>query len=347
MDLIAGLRWVQRNIGQFGGDPANVTILGQSAGSSAVALLQLSPEARGLFQRVIGMSGSPFGEPMGPVTLAQAESEGLALQKALGVNSIEAMRDLAGDRIIATQVPRAAIVMDGRYMVGPPSETMQRGLANDVPLMLGFTRDESFRPLGAINSVADYEAAIRSNFPGQSQAVLSAYPARNVDEAKRAAIDVSRDASVGLSMWNWASAQREFGKAPVYTYFFARRQPYTDGITFIDHDPATAGAYHTAEVPYFLRTRDALNLFRKTRTWEPVDQALEDDAAQLLLTFARGQAPSSPRIKQWPLFDAKRPKMVLLGPEVSVIDWPNHRALPHLRGASPPARPAPTGRPRD
>jgi para-nitrobenzyl esterase len=61
MDLIAGLRWVQRNIGQFGGDPANVTILGQSAGSSAVALLQLSPEARGLFQRVIGMSGSPFG----------------------------------------------------------------------------------------------------------------------------------------------------------------------------------------------------------------------------------------------------------------------------------------------
>src|SRR6187401_1294279 len=87
MDLVAGLRWVQRNIAAFGGDPKNVTIAGQSAGSMAVALLQASPEARGLFHKVVGMSGSPFSEPLTAVTLADAESTGVALQHALGAHS--------------------------------------------------------------------------------------------------------------------------------------------------------------------------------------------------------------------------------------------------------------------
>ena len=84
MDLIAGLRWVQRNIAAFGGDPANVTIAGQSAGSTAVALLQASPEARGLFHKVVGMSGSPFGEPANRTALAEGESAGLALHTRSG-----------------------------------------------------------------------------------------------------------------------------------------------------------------------------------------------------------------------------------------------------------------------
>ena len=79
MDLVAGLQWVQRNIAAFGGDPANVTIVGQSAGSTAVALLQSSPAARGQFTKVVGMSGTPFGEPMRAVALAQGEGAGVAL----------------------------------------------------------------------------------------------------------------------------------------------------------------------------------------------------------------------------------------------------------------------------
>ena len=104
MDLVAGLQWVQRNIAAFGGDPANVTIVGQSAGSTAVALLQSSPAARGLFTKVVGMSGSPFGEPMRAVALEQGEAAGLALAQALGASSIEDLRDIGGDRIVAAPV---------------------------------------------------------------------------------------------------------------------------------------------------------------------------------------------------------------------------------------------------
>jgi para-nitrobenzyl esterase len=347
MDLIAGLQWVQRNIAAFGGDPSNVTIAGQSAGSMAVALLQASPEARGLFSKAVGMSGSPFNEPLTAVTLAQGEAEGLALQNALGARSIEDLRDIGGDRIVAASVARTPIVIDGRYVIGAQT-AFESGQHSDVPIMLGFTRDESFRPLGLVKSVAELEAAIRRTFPASAAEVLRAYPAHDSASAARAAADIARDSSVGAQMANWAKAQARYGQSPAYAYFFTRRQPYAPGITFIDHDPATVGAYHSGEIPYFLRTRESLNLFRKTRTWENVDVELEEDMASLLLTFARSGKPTSARVSQWPVFTAERPRVVSLGTEITIIDWPNYRALPLLAAPAVPAqRSATTGRPRD
>lgn len=346
MDLIAGLQWVQRNIAAFGGDPGNVTIAGQSAGSMAVSLLQASPEAHGLFHRIVGMSGSPFGEPGAPVALAQGEREGLALQAALGGKGIEDLRDMGGDRIVAAQVPRSAIVIDGRYVIGGP-QAFESHRQSDVPIMLGFTRDESFRSLGKVGSPAELEAAVRRTFPANADAILKAYPANDSDSAARAAAYIGRDASLGLSMANWARAQAQHGKSPAYAYFFARRQPYTPGITFIDHDPATVGAYHSGEIPYFLRTRESLNLFRRTRDWEPVDEALEADMSGLLLSFAREGRPRTSRVPQWPVFEPAHPRMLKLSETIELIDWPDYAALNLLAASAPDARPATGNRPRD
>jgi len=346
MDLIAGLRWVQSNIAAFGGDPKNVTIAGQSAGSMAVALLQASPEARGLFHKVVGMSGSPFSEPLTAVTLADAESTGVALQHALGAHSIEDLRDIGGDKIVAATVPRAPIVVDGKYVIGA-QRAFEAGLHSDVPVMLGFTRDESFGSLGPVASVAELEAAVRRTFPKTADAVLAAYRAEDAASARRAAADIGRDMSVGAQMANWARAQAKYSRAPAYAYFFTRRQPYAPGITFIDHDPATAGAYHSAEIPYFLKTRDSLNLFRQTRIWEDVDGALEDDMTSLLLSFARDGEPRSKRVSHWPVFEAAHPRVVSLGVDVQVQDWPNYAALGALAAPVTPPAPAPSARPRD
>ena len=170
--------------------------------------------------------------------------------------------------------------------------------------------------------------------------MLAAYRAHDAASAARAAADIGRDSSVGAQMANWARAQAKFSRSPAYAYFFARRQPYAPGITFIDHDPATAGAYHSAEIPYFLRTRDSLNLFRQTRIWEDVDVALEEDMGRC---SSRSRATASPNPRayaDWPVFDPKRPRVVSLGAEIEVVDWPNYESLPLLAAPADVAAPA-------
>jgi para-nitrobenzyl esterase len=346
MDQVAGLEWVKRNIAAFGGDPDNVTIMGQSAGSMSVSLLQMNQKAKGLFHRVVGMSGSAHGGTMGPTTLSKGEEEGVALQKALDTDSIEELRDIAGDRVLAASMAmrRNAIVIDGEQIIGTAAETFAAGKHSDVPVMVGFTRDERFAFLGPAKTPADYDALIRQSFDDKADAVLKAYPAKDEAGVQRALVDLMRDMSVGRQMFLWASANRASGKAPAYGYFFTRRQPYTAGITFADHDPATVGAYHTGEVPYFLRTLDALNLFRTTRDWTAEDRALSDTMSAAILNFAKTGSPGA----DWPVFDAKKPKSMRLGLDKGVIDWPNAKALPLLaNGRNSPPPLAVVGRIRD
>jgi para-nitrobenzyl esterase len=339
MDQVAGLEWIKRNITAFGGDPDNVTIMGQSAGSMSVSLLQMDQKAKGLFHKAIGLSGSAHGGTMGPAPLHVAEEQGVALQKALGAASVEAMRDIAGDRILAAAgtAPRVAVVIDGEHIIGSAADTFAAGKQSDVPLMVGFTRDERFANLGPAANVAEYEAVVRKAFPTHAAAVLNAYPAKADAEVQRALVDLMRDMSVGRQMFSWAGAS----KAPAYGYFFTRRQPYADGISFADHDPATVGAYHTGEVPYFLRTLDSLNLFRKTRDWTAADRALSDRMSAAILSFARTGNPG------WAAFDARQPKVMRFDLDDGMGAWPNAKALSLLADGQTVSPPPVPGRIRD
>lgn len=192
LDQIEGLRWVQRNIAAFGGDPNRVTIFGHSAGGSAVLQLMSSPQARGLFHRAIAQS-SGLGESW---SLAEAEAEGVEIANRLGAPAADPLRALRGEsveRLLATEPPANGFgpTTDGWLLPRPVPDALAERHADGVPLIVGATADE-----WAIFAVHSPPADDRQSYrdllgkAGNSRLdrLLALYPAANDDDVPAAAI---------------------------------------------------------------------------------------------------------------------------------------------------------------
>jgi len=147
LDQIAALRWIHDNISRFGGDPSNVTVMGQSAGGASVLTLQASPLARGLIHRAVAMSGGGVnaGALMSARALADAEKDGVKFQEILGAKSLADMRLLPVDRLVVPRTrggPQIGPAQDGYVLPASVETIFAQSKQNDVPLLVGFTRDE-------------------------------------------------------------------------------------------------------------------------------------------------------------------------------------------------------------
>lgn len=352
LDQIAALQWIQRNIAKFGGDPSRVTIMGQSAGASSAFSLQASPLAKGLFHRAVGMSGGGLRAGSDPITLRDAESSGIELQQTLKVSSLRELRDIPADRILAAQAEfqlggtagtvRFRPNVDGYFMPKTPREIFAAGEQNDVPLLLGFTRDESSNDLRTANSVHEFRAAAERYFGSRADEFLRLYSPTS--DLARLGPQAARDGGMATSMRSWAFGQTLKGRAPVFMYMFARAHPYAPGAQFADLNPQTAGAYHTSEVPYFLLTQDVYNRLRTTRTWSEYDRDLARKTSDALVAFASTGSPVTTDIRFSP-FDAKSEELIELGDSIRQIAFDKKR-MTFFETANVPGAVGPTATPR-
>jgi len=355
MDQIAALRWIRENIAAFGGDPDKVMIIGQSAGALSVSSLIFSPGAKGLFRSATMTSWCNYHDTM--PTLAEAEAIGLAVQQRLKADTLAAMRDIPADRILAIQsesqvganvqgIRIGGPIVDGFVLPGQKPALLAAGQINRVPIIASSNTDDidiQMSPFGHIATLDQYRTAASAAFGNDAVGFLRLFPAKGDAEANAMARHVAHLAGFVLASRQCARDQASIGQ-PAYIDEFARKHPYAPGVHFADQDPATVGAYHTGDVPYWLGTLDAYNSRRRTREWTAYDRSLSETMMDDLIAFAREGRPGP----GWPAWSAKDERETVFGDSVAVrrldtrrLDW--LAAHPIARQALPP-RP---GSPRD
>lgn len=323
LDQVQALRWIRKNIGRFGGDPANVTISGQSAGGASVVSLVASPLAPGLFQRAFVQSGPAIGGAS--PTLAESEQTGLEVQKAVGARSLAEMRQLPADRVFVVQRDfqfgdsgsvNVRPNIDGWFLPDSIANIFAAGRQNDVPTLAGFTRDDiSPSPLRLAKTADDYRAKARQVYGANAERFLALYPVAADADAPAMGKLAARHALMEKGTRKLAQAQAAGGKAPIYVYMFSRVHPFNPAAPVFD---SPQGAYDTSDVPYWFQTQDALNLFKPTRLWGQQDRALSARMMDSMLAFARSGNPAT-AATPWPAWRPGDEQLVDFGDKVEVV----------------------------
>jgi para-nitrobenzyl esterase len=339
LDQVAALQWVRRNIAQFGGDPNQVTIFGQSAGCGAVSWLAASPLAKGLVKGGIAESCATFLARM--MTLPEAENMGAQFAKAIGKPTVAALRAMPAQKLLEASIgspagnndldaanapltlsvpvnktpaaPRGAIV-DGWFLPQDIYTTYSQGKQNDIALIAGSTNDEGPQGedmgsgAGSLNSLADYTAWVKRIFGARADALLRLYPAKTGAEAAKAYHDLRRDILLATQRaWVQATAR----KSPAYLYRFSHIPPHPEGNG--NNPPAPIGALHSSEVMYVFNT-----LRVKDYPWTDIDRKVADMLGSYWTNFAKASNPNAPGVTSWPVYNPKDEYLMNFGDTFSL-----------------------------
>jgi para-nitrobenzyl esterase len=319
LDQVAAMRWVRRNIAAFGGDPGNVTIAGQSAGSASVLNHVFSPLSKGLFHRAILESGAfyPKDSQIGALatsyrTLERAEALGTSWMATVGASTLAEARALSTDALLTgladndTAIATVASidgyppvwrpVLDGWVMPMSYWDTLVTGSQNDVPIMNGNNKDEN----GASPDLSVTEAAFQTwagtYYPPLAEEFLDLYPVTSDAEGgpQTDAATVDRDR---VSAHDWATSWAWHAKSPVYTYYWTHAVPGQD-----------MGAYHGSEINYVFD-----NLYGTDDPWTSADYEIANTLSDYVVNFAKTGDPNGQGLARWAPTNAADQTVMELG----------------------------------
>ena len=304
LDQIAALAWVRQNIPAFGGDPGNVTILGQSAGGKSVLALFASPLARGLFHKGIVQSSYLLPD----ATRAKALATGAKISTALGLEdkvTAAALRAVPAEKFGALKslgLSSSPVPIAGDEVL-PRSvqDIFAAGREAPVPLILGSTSDDA----AVILAMGIDPAKVLGRLRGAGLAMRILYPGVR-DEAVLAR-QTSRDLIFTLPV-RWI-ADRHSKLAPTWRYYF-------DYTALADRPKFPRGVPHGAEIPFTLDTGDLHDGTRAIFTAADRDYARR--VSDYWFTFAKTGRPGSTAGPEWPSHRPRRDRTMVFGETIAV-----------------------------
>jgi para-nitrobenzyl esterase len=303
MDQSLALHWVKNNIAAFGGDPAKITVFGESAGAFAVSLHMGSPLSRDIPARAIGESGGALGKSSVVVldlTASEAEDEKL-LKNHVKVEALAALRAVPAAELYAKTTPKPLTSIlfmpniDGYFLTEPLSATFAAGKQAKIPLLAGWNKDELSiaTVMNPIKPTVQYLNNLAfQKFKFHAGDFLKVYHASNDAEAVKVITDYNSDEWVVYGTWSWLEAHVSSGVPSVYHYRFDLGVP--DG----PKHPAAFGAYHSDEIEYVFGTLDS----RQGYNWRPEDYKLSELMQLYWTNFAKTGNPNAEGLPNWPAY---------------------------------------------
>ncbi|HEY5758281.1 MAG TPA: carboxylesterase family protein [Steroidobacter sp.] len=307
LDQIEALRWVKRNIAEFGGDPSNVTIAGESAGGLSVMYLMTSPPARGLFHKAIAQSAYMISTP----ELKQArfgefaaEAIGTHIVAATGAKDMAALRAIEPEKLmeVAARVGYFPLgTIDGRVLPRQLVDVFDQGEQAPVPIIAGFNSGEirSLRFLAppAPKNGKAYQLAIHDRYGDLADEFLRLYPSAKLEESILA---TTRDALYGWTAERLVRNQTELGRDS-FLYLFDHGYPAAE--------KAELHAFHASELPYVFGTAARTPPLWPKVPLTPVETKLSDAMLDYWASFIRSAEPSANGHAQWPAYGSTRAYM--------------------------------------